>query len=301
MISYDRRRWWPILFAVRGTVLPRVYRRLLFYTALTAGLWALHGYINKLPNIDSLGHALVGVAMGLMIVFRTNSSYDRFWEGRKLWGNLVTAARNLVRGEAAYRGKAAGLANLATAYALALKQRLRGSRDLSEIKGLVSPEVYEQVVASPNPPSTLAYYLSLWIQQAQAAKELDGPVARSLEGCVCTMVECEGGCERIVRTPIPLEYAAHIKQLLMLYLLTLPFILVPKMDWAAIPAVAGITFGLLGIEEAGVAIEDPFGDDPNDLPLEELCGQIAEDGEALERLAAPADPQAGKPPGAGAA
>jgi putative membrane protein len=292
MIPYDPKRWGQIIFASRGTVIRRVYKRLLFFTGLTALVWACDRFYYRLPGIDALGHTLLGVALGLMIVFRTNSSYDRFWEGRKLWGNLVSAARNLVRGEAAYRGKAAGLANLATAYALALKQRLRGSKDLSEIKPLLTPEVYAQVTATSNPPSALAYYLSDWIQQALAKKEIDNAIARVMEVHVSTMIECEGGCERIVRTPIPLEYAAHIKQLLMLYLFTLPLALLPKMDWTAIPAAAAITFGLLGIEEAGVEIENPFGVEPNDLPLEELCAVIAEDGAALEHMIAT------KPPGA---
>ena len=80
-----------------------------------------------------------------------------------------------------------------------------------------------------------------------------------------------GGRERILKTPIPFAYAVHIKQMLVLYLGTLPFVLVPKMDFAAVLTVAGIAFGLMGIEEAGVEIENPFGCDANDLPLEEVA------------------------------
>jgi putative membrane protein len=95
----------------------------------------------------------------------------------------------------------------------------------------------------------------------------------------------QGACERILRTPIPFAYAVHIKQLLMVYLATLPLALVPLMNWGAVPAVIVIAFGLLGIEEAGVEIEDPFGDDPNDLPLENLCAVIARDTAALADMA----------------
>jgi putative membrane protein len=98
------------------------------------------------------------------------------------------------------------------------------------------------------------------------------------------MVENEGGCERIGKTPIPFAYAVHIKQMLTVYLLTLPFVLVPKMDIVSVFVVAGITFGLVGIEEAGVEIENPFGTEPNDLPLEEFCALIAQNAAELAQL-----------------
>ena len=97
----------------------------------------------------------------------------------------------------------------------------------------------------------------------------------SLEAQVAALLDNQGGCERILRTPIPFAYAVHIKQLLLIYLLSLPLALVGEMGWVAIPTSAVIAFGLLGIEEAGVEIEDPFGDDPNDLPVEAICGRSA--------------------------
>jgi ion channel-forming bestrophin family protein len=236
-----------------------------------------------------LGHTLIGVALGLLIVFRNNCSYDRYWEGRKLWGGIVNAARNLVRGAVVSVGEAKELANLTAAYALALKQHLRSDKDLSEIQALVSPAVYEQVTAAANPPSLLALQLSGWIQARQGEGKLDSVTTQALEGHVRLFLDNQGGCERILRTPIPFAYAVHIKQLLMLYLITLPLILVGEMNWFAIPTVAAIAFGLLGIEEAGVEIEDPFGDDPNDLPVEAMCATIARDTLALAE-ASPAQP-----------
>ena len=84
-------------------------------------------------------------------------------------------------------------------------------------------------------------------------------------------VDNQGGCEKIRRTPLPFVYAALIKQVLLLYLATLPFVLVPKMGFVAPLVVVGVSLGMLGIEEAGVEIEDPFGLDPNHLPLDEIC------------------------------
>lgn len=283
MIVYEPKHWIPLLFAFRGTVITRVADRVVLLILVTAAAWGVHQWW-AIPGINPLGHTLLGVAVGLLIVFRNNSSYDRYWEGRKLWGGIVNASRNLVRGAAAYVGEAKDLANLVAAYALALKQHLRGNKDLAEVQPLVPPETFERAAAAANPPSVLAYYLSAWVHKHHAEGRIDAMLARSLEGSVCSLLDNQGGCERILKTPIPYAYAVHIKQLLMLYLITLPLVLVPVMSWGAILAVGVIAFGLLGIEEAGVEIEDPFGDDPNDLPVENICAVIARDTAALAEL-----------------
>jgi putative membrane protein len=281
MIAYDPKDWRHLLFALRGTVAVRVLRRVALYGGLTLVLWACHTFTFELPAADPLGHSLLGVALGLLIVFRTNTSYDRYWEARKLWGGLVVTARNLVRGAVAYGGESDGLVRLTTAFPLVLKQHLRGDRDLKEIRPLVSAEVYARVSAAANPPAAVAQAMSAWLRDHLKQGNLDTATARALEGNVCSLVEAAGNCERILQTPIPFAYAAHIKQMLVLYLLTLPFVLVPKMGPLAIVAVAGVAFGLVGIEEAGVEIEDPFGTDANDLPLEEFCATVAADARAL--------------------
>jgi ion channel-forming bestrophin family protein len=289
VISYDPKNWLKVTFSYGGTPIPRVLWRVMFLAVLTAALLLLRELWPQVEPVfkpfKPLGHTLIGVALGLLIVFRNNSSYDRYWEGRKLWGGIVNAARNLVRGAAAYVGEVNELPNLVAAYALALKQHLRSNKDLSEVQPLVSAAVYEQVAAAANPPSLLAFQLSAWIQARASAGKMDSITAQTLEGYVRTFLDCQGGCERILRTPIPFAYAAHIKQLLTLYLITLPFILIGEMSWFAIPTVAAIAFGLLGIEEAGVEIEDPFGDDPNDLPVEAMCATIARDTTALAEAA----------------
>jgi putative membrane protein len=281
MIEYHSNDWRQLLFTLRGTVVARVLRRVALYSGLTLVLWACHSFAFELPAADPLGHSLLGVALGLLIVFRTNTSYDRYWEGRKLWAALIVAARNLIRGAVAYGGPADGLARLVSAFPVALKQHLRGSRDFQELRPFVSAEVFAHVGAADNPPAAVAFAMSVWIRDRLKEGALDGATARALEGNVCSLMDVAGGCERIGRSPIPFAYAAHIKQMLVLYLLTLPFVLVSKMGPLAVVAVAGVTFGLVGIEEAGVEIEDPFGTDANDLPLEAFCATVAADARAL--------------------
>ena len=130
-----------------------------------------------------------------------------------------------------------------------------------------------------NPPSVFAFYMTAWVRDR--ADRLGGDMVRVLEGHISTLVDCQGGCERILKTPVPFVYAVHLRHITLLYLLTLPFVLVPLMSWGSALAVAAIAFGLLGIEEAGIEIEDPFGDDPNDLPLEDICAVIRRDAQML--------------------
>ncbi|MCI0703666.1 MAG: hypothetical protein L0241_21520, partial [Planctomycetia bacterium] len=271
MISYDPKSWLRISGSYQGTIIPRVAGRIGILVLLTVVILLVREFVPGAEPIfkpfKPLGHTLIGVALGLLIVFRNNCSYDRYWEGRKLWGGIVNASRNLLREAAAFTGDVTELAALVTAYPLALKQHLRNNKDLEEIRALVPPAVFQHASSTGNPPSVLAYYMTKWIRDQMAAGKFDSITAQMIEGHVRTFLDCQGGCERILRTPIPFAYAVHIKQLLMVYLVTLPFILIGDLGWVAIPAVAAIAFGLLGIEEAGVEIEDPFGDDPNDLPL----------------------------------
>src|SRR5262245_22283176 len=285
MISYDPKGWLKITASYKGTIIPRVAGRIGVLVGLTIVILLVREFIPSTEPLfkpfKPLGHTLIGVALGLLIVFRNNCSYDRYWEGRKLWGAIVNASRNLMREAAAFAGDATELAGLVTAYPLALKQHLRNNKDLEEIRSLVSPAVFQHVSSAGNPPSVLAFYMTKWIHDQMSAGKFDHYTAQMLERHVQGFLDNQGGCERILRTPIPFAYAVHIKQLLMVYLITLPFILIGDLGWVAIVAVAAIAFGLLGIEEAGVEIEDPFGDDPNDLPLEAISATIARDAQAL--------------------
>jgi putative membrane protein len=223
----------------------------------------------------------LGVALGMFIVFRTNTSYARFWEARSHWGMIVNTSRNLVRAGTVYAGPAGDLARLVAAYVYALKDFLRGNRDLSEIRPFVPGRLLEQLATAGNPPLLLAKSMSDWIANKQALGRLDAIQTGRMEGLVATLTDAQGGCEKILKTPLPFVYAALIKEVLLLYLATLPFVLVSKLGLAAPLAVAGVSLGLLGIEEAGVEIEDPFGSGPNHLALDRICESIARDTAAL--------------------
>jgi putative membrane protein len=286
LIEYDRTSWWRTCLAFRGTVLPHVLGRVGILTAFSLGLCLLNDYLLVrmgigVPALDQLGHSVLGLAISLIIVFRTNTSHSRFWEARTLWGTLVNNARSLVRMGAVFAGPADELARLVTAYVLAIKQNLRNDRDLSEVRPLVTGSLYDELQKAGNPPTVLARALSEWVRRRQREGRLDSVAAMAADRVITDLVAAQGGCERIQRTPLPFVYASLIKLLILVYLITLPFVLVAKMDFAAPLVVAVVALAMLGIEEAGVEIEDPFGRGPNHLALDQICAVIARDAAML--------------------
>ena len=286
MITYQPKSWWRLFFSLRGTVLTGVAPRALL-VALLGLLTAVGDRAGWLPPLDPVVHSILGAVVGLLIVLRTNCSYDRFWDGRKQWGDLIGASRSLVRAAAAYAGPADDLARRVTAHVRLLKEHLRNRRDLSALKAALPAEEYRRVEAAANPPAVSLGLLSGWVAR-RLAEGRPGASSAGLEGHLTKMAEAQSGCERIRSTPIPFVYAVHIKHLLFAYLATLPFVLASKMGLATPLAVGLIAFGLLGVEEAGLEWEDPFGEDANDLPTDAMCDALERDVTALAELPEPA-------------
>ncbi|MDP7274289.1 MAG: bestrophin family protein [Planctomycetaceae bacterium] len=276
MIRHRNQNWSSIAFSVTGTVLPRVIVRVFLFTAFSSVIVvSLHLTETEL-KLNPITHSLVGIALGLLLVFRTNASYDRFWEGRKAWEGVTSASQNLVRSAVAFAGTAEDLVPLVTAYAYALKDRLQGSDDLASFAGDLDREVMKEASGSSNSPATITRHLTFWVRK-KLDDGLSPPLARSLDLWIGQLIDHQATCERIRNTPMPFAYVVQIRQLLIVYLATLPLVLLDFLGWWSIPALFFVAFALLGIEEAGVEIENPFGTDPNDLPLGDFCEVISKD------------------------
>jgi putative membrane protein len=167
------------------------------------------------------------------------------------------------------------LANLVGAYCYALKERLRGVSSIAEFSILLnSPKQIQFIENAKNKPLALSYVITEWIYVNcdHCREKLE--LLRTAENYVAQLIDAQGGLERIAQTPIPYSYIVQINQILGFYLLTLPFCLVHDFGWYSIPAVLLVSFSLLGIEQQGLEMEDPFGTDPSDLPLDSICSNI---------------------------
>jgi len=290
MIDYETRSWLGTLVHMRGSVLPKLVPRMIVYSILGAGAAYLYQHTGFF--IPPIAHTLVGVALGLLLVFRTNASYDRFWEGRRLFGMIVNRSRDLVRqivaylggDDAAARGERETLVRHVNLLYALIRQFLRRERDLAALGPLVTDE--ERAVLEPVAvrPTVVVTWITRALGRAADAGRLTEQRLQLLDGNLTSFVDSWGGAERILKTPIPFAYAQHIKLFLVLFCLTVPFALVDSMRWATPAAVAVVVFGLFGIEEIGIEIEDPFGYDANDLPLDRIGETIAVDTAAMVKL-----------------
>ncbi|NEO88623.1 MAG: hypothetical protein F6J87_30990, partial [Spirulina sp. SIO3F2] len=230
----------------------------------------------------------------LLLVFRTNTAYERFWEGRKQWGTLVNTVRNLARQiwvtiaeiEPSDRTQKIATLRLLVAFAIATKRHLRyESPTCAEMDQLVPPEEFELLTGMNNPPLEVAFWIGDYLQQQYDRQRINAYQLASTFKLLDTMVDVLGACERILKTPIPLAYSIHLKQLLLIYCLGLPFQMVDEFGWWTAIVVGLVAFTVFGIEEIGIEIENPFGYDRNDLPLDQICATMQVNIEDLISLA----------------
>lgn len=291
MMTREKLLWLRLAFQLRGSVIPSISRRVIG-TGLFGVLISL-AYALKLPvSQPSLGGVVPSIVLGLLLVFRTNTAYERFWEGRKCWGILVINVRNLSRqictsvaeSEPGDREKKIYALRLLVAFAVATKLHLRGEPVNAELGELLSSNQYFKLKTMNNPPLEIAFWIGDYLQQQAKRKALDPYLLPHLQQLLNNMIEGFTGCERILKTPMPLAYAIHLKQLLLLYCLLVPFQLVKDLGFWTGPIVALISFTLFGIEAIGIEIENPFGYDANDLPLDAICGTMKRNIEDLISL-----------------
>lgn len=229
-------------------------------------------------GIPETAHSLLGFSLGLLLVFRTNASYDRFWEGRKLWGSIVNTSRNLGRVLGVHLAQRPQLLQralrLVIAFPYAAMNELRGQRGLGPVQSELAPEETRALLAASHPPTAITVALSATLLAAREEGVISDIVLVDIDRNNQTLVDCIGACERIHKTPLPFAYVVHLRRALALYCATLPFALLDRFGWATIGIASLVSTVLFGIEEIGVEIEDPFGTDPNDLPLEKFCAGI---------------------------
>jgi putative membrane protein len=219
-------------------------------------------------------HAVLGLILGTLLVFRTNTSYDRWWEGRKLWGQLVNDARNLaIKVETCVRADAAEKQRLGrwlSDFAVALKQHLRGHVQLSDLAGF-------QTERAEQPQHVPAYIAARIYDQFEAwrqSEQLGGFELLFLDQHAASLMNICGACERIQKSPISVSYRWFIRQSIAIYLLTLPWGLMRSFGWWTVPAVAMLSYFMIGVEMIAEQIEDPFGVDEDDLRLDDVCATI---------------------------
>lgn len=290
MIVQRKMNWWQVVFTFRGSTLASTWKRVLLATAIAAVITVLdEGLGWKFLTLTSTPFSLIGVALSIFLGFRNNASYDRYWEARKLWGRMINISRSWARqvhmmivppAEASEETRAAvaalqaRLVHRQIAYVHALRLHLRGATDWREIRPLLDEGEFAALASESNRPAAIAHRTGELLRDAW----LDGWVhplhLPHLETSLTTIIDIQGGCERILATPVPFVYNVLMHRIVALYCIFLPFGLVDALHWVTPLAVAGVAFAFYGLDSIGEEIEEPFGTDWNDLPLSTLSRMI---------------------------
>ncbi|MDJ0724799.1 MAG: bestrophin family ion channel [Prochloraceae cyanobacterium] len=275
-----------VILSLKNSILQGVLTWIVFcgmygFLVALANHYGLLSQVNDIKSLPKIALTL-NFVLSLLLAFRTNTAHGRFWEGRKQWGAMVNVSRNLVRGiwvkidehDARDRMKKRAAALLVPAFAVAMKYHLRRERVNPELGNLMSVTRYRRIKQVDHPPLEIAFWLSDYLQEQYKNNKLSIFQLESLQADVDRMVDILGACERILKTPVPIVYAIVFKILLAVYFVLLPFSLVQGINWWTGPAMVFISLIILSINEIGTEIEEPFGRDPNDLPLDFICNGL---------------------------
>ena len=283
VVTYQDTAWSEI----RGRILlAMALSSLVTYFHLEQGLFSgdTHGFTGSLTHLP---FSFVGLALSIFLGFRNSTSYDRFWEGRKLWGQLVNTSRSLSRQILNYVNtsqvsESERLSQWQTqfhqyliAYVHGLRLHLR-NEDINTLSPYVDADEMSRLRAHRNRPNYLNLRMSNLVADAWKNGWIDTYHVPLFEERLHELSNLQGGCERIKATPIPFVYVVLLHRLVAIYCFALPFGIVDSVGIYT-PFVVGIvSYAFMGLDAIGGSIENPFEKEPHDLPLTQLSEQIEE-------------------------
>lgn len=280
MVPYSKTDWLHMLVSPRGSFAPGLVRRVLVFGLIATVLWFAHRYNGRVVLNIGL-YEVSGAVIALILAFRTNTSYNRFWEGRTLWGSIVNASRNLGRAARCHINIDAAEARVfmtwVVVFAHASRRSLREEPERPEIDKLLPEAERAAMAAHPHPPLYASDKVSSLLADYTRRGLLDPPLAARVEEEVMILVNCLGGCERIRKTPTPLGYVVLLRRMVVLYIATLPLSLVVEVGVLTPLVTMMVAYVVLMIEGIGQELDNPFGHDPNDLALTRICDTIERD------------------------
>jgi putative membrane protein len=222
-------------------------------------------------------HSLLGFVISLLLVFRTNTAYDRWWEGRKLLGSLLNNSRNLalklasiLKEDSKHKEEAR---IMISNYALALVEHLSEKHKYYILKDQSAYPISE-VLQAEHKPNAVALQLMNFVQKMVIQKCMTTDDLRYIKFEISSFTEIVGACERIKKSPIPYSYSLFIKKFIFVYIITIPIFFSQDFGYAIVPLTIFIFYVLVSIEMIAEEIEDPFNGDSNDLPMHEISQNI---------------------------
>ena len=269
----------------RGSVTPRILPSLLLMTCYCLLIVTLDKYWRPLSHLAVTPFEYTGVVLGLVLVFRTNTGHERWWEARKLWGGINNQCRNLVIQTLNYskdlnnnpqnKQWSEDVVKWTIAFSFASKEYLRNSNNLDELTDLLNKQEIETLRSSIHMPLFAANKIAFLLQQARVTHHIDGFVFEKLEAQRILLTDYIGSCERILKTPMPLVYAIKARRFILIFLLLLPFSLIENLEFSAVFIYFLVAYPLLSLDRIGIELQNPFSTkNLSHLPLHSICNSI---------------------------
>jgi putative membrane protein len=279
MIVRDRPSALRLFLVMRGSVMPNIWKSLLGTTLLAIAVTVTHGTLwGHRIAIGSIPFTLMGLPLAIFLGFRNSAAYDRYWEGRKQWGELVVRSRNLARqclsmlnddGDEGPR-----MLRRTIAYAHALRHRLRASDPAADVAPWVHPQEWQRIQHLPNLPYALMLEMGADLERCLRERRLAPCLAHAIDASLSAMTGVAAACERIHGTPIPFSYTLLLHRTALLYCVLLPFGLVDAIGDLTPLVTLLVAYTFFGLDALGDEIEEPFGTSDHDLPLTAICRTI---------------------------
>ena len=288
MIVRERPSGLRLFLVLRGSVLQRIRLTLALNVLLATLVTLVHGNLFTVKiTLTAIPFTLIGLPLAIFLGFRNTTAYDRYWEARKLWGEIVHRTRTLAR-------QCQGLIHLpepidparraddvrvrmvhrAIAFVHALRLQLRDEQDDPVLQRWLTPAEFEQARGTSNPADTLMLHMGRDLGECVRRGQIDPCLAAQVDGTLSSLTASAASCERIKNTPVPFSYTLLLHRTAYMYCFLLPFGLVDTTGFMT-PFVVGIVaYTFFGLDALGDEIEEPFGLESNDLPLDTLCRAI---------------------------
>lgn len=278
MVTYNPKDWFILIIQFHKS---DTFRRL-FWSLVSIGIYSAtivyfeaHFFHLNTKN-PTVMHSILGFVLSMLLVFRTNSAYDRWWEGRKIWGSVVNNSRNLalkLSSMLTQEIERQEIKQLITNYIYCFKNHLRGKYIQEEF--VPTSTITLSTFADANhKPNLIAKEIYAKINSLYKNKELTGDQLIIINEELKSFTDNCGACERIKNTPIPYSYNIFLKKMIFLYCMSLPIFFGSEFGYTTVAISVIVLYVFASIELIAEEIEDPFGEDDNDLPLDDICGRI---------------------------
>ena len=283
MIVWQKPNAFRILFTLRGSVIPHIYPQVILITLLSSIISAFQHWVpSSFSSYGAAPFTLLGIALSLFLGFRNNASYQRWWEGRCLWGQLVYDARSFTRQVLSFideesetgRHTQQSMIHLTIAFTHALRHRLRKTSPWEDVERFVEPQYHTSMHQAGNLPEYLLRLMGKKLGYSRRQHLSSDLMIQNMDERVTSMTIVLAACERIHNTPLPFAYTLLVHRTTYLYCFMLPFGLATSLGWVTPLVCAVIAYTFFGLDALNEEITDPFGVAANHLPLNAISRTI---------------------------